>query len=75
MKHHVGFLAAAFALTLALGQSSGAPMFAALLEKTGTSIALAVFSGVALIASFIRPRQVPAKLAGRDAVPARSGPG
>jgi predicted MFS family arabinose efflux permease len=44
-------------LIVALGQSSGAPLFAALLENVGVSIALATFSGAALLASFIPLRR------------------
>jgi len=43
-------------LVLALGQSTGSPLFGALIEARGMLFALAVFSLVALISSFIHLR-------------------
>ena len=43
-------------LVLALGQSAGSPLFGALIESRGMVVALAIFSGAALLSSFIHPR-------------------
>lgn len=43
-------------LVLALGQSAGSPLFGALIESRGMVVALAIFSGAALMSSFIHPR-------------------
>lgn len=45
-------------LVLALGQSSGAPLFGAVIKHQGMVVALATFSGLALLASLVRPRQL-----------------
>ena len=47
-------------LLIAVGQSSGAPLFGALLEHGGVIVALGVFSGVALLAALIS-RQPPGR--------------